>query len=557
MKPLGAMAAILLLAATQVVAATEAPRLVLQITVDGLRGDLLDRYAENFGKKGFNYLREKGVVYSNAHYLHANTETIVGHTTLATGATPAVHGMVGNVWYHADSGELGYNIEDVDAPLIPTREEKIEGVQVDPAQKRARSSGRSPRGILAPTFSDTLQIATGGQARIFGISGKDRSAVAMAGKTGTAYWYSTNTGDFQSSAYYMDKYPDWVNNWNGQRRAEKLDRTQWQLMLDGDRYRPGRKDDRPYEVDLKGYSRTFPHPFGPADHPLFFTRVLVSPEGDRLLLDFGKALIEAEQIGQDEVTDYLSMSFSATDAVNHFFGPASLENEDVVLQLDRTLAELFQFIDQRVGLKNTLVVFSADHGMAEMPEYATELGYDTGRLYSDEVLALSREISSTLFGSEELVKDFFRPYLYLDGDAINAKKLDREDVATAISIELEKKQGIGGAIPGLSITGANLSGAAAAVQRNHHPQRSGDIYIFQQPYWFMFDRGAVAGMHGSPWSYDTHVPIMFAGPGIRSARVDRLVHPIDVAPTLSALLNMSPPAAAEGTVLVEVVNPTP
>jgi predicted AlkP superfamily pyrophosphatase or phosphodiesterase len=557
MKPLGAMAAILLLAATQVVAATEAPRLVLQITVDGLRGDLLGRYAENFGKKGFNYLREKGVVYSNAHYLHANTETIVGHTTLATGATPAVHGMVGNVWYHADSGELGYNIEDVDAPLIPTREEKIEGVQVDPAQKRARSSGRSPRGILAPTFSDTLQIATGGQAKIFGISGKDRSAVAMAGKTGTAYWYSTNTGDFQSSAYYMDKYPDWVNNWNGQRRAEKLDRTQWQLMLDGDRYRPGRKDDRPYEVDLKGYSRTFPHPFGPADHPLFFTRVLVSPEGDRLLLDFGKALIEAEQIGQDEVTDYLSMSFSATDAVNHFFGPASLENEDVVLQLDRTLAELFQFIDQRVGLKNTLVVFSADHGMAEMPEYATELGYDTGRLYSDEVLALSREISSTLFGSEELVKDFFRPYLYLDGDAINAKKLDREDVATAISIELEKKQGIGGAIPGLSITGANLSGAAAAVQRNHHPQRSGDIYIFQQPYWFMFDRGAVAGMHGSPWSYDTHVPIMFAGPGIRSARVDRLVHPIDVAPTLSALLNMSPPAAAEGTVLVEVVNPTP
>jgi predicted AlkP superfamily pyrophosphatase or phosphodiesterase len=557
MKPLGAMAAILLLAATQVVAATEAPRLVLQITVDGLRGDLLDRYAENFGKKGFNYLREKGVVYSNAHYLHANTETIVGHTTLATGATPAVHGMVGNVWYHADSGELGYNIEDVDAPLIPTREEKIEGVQVDPAQKRARSSGRSPRGILAPTFSDTLQIATGGQAKIFGISGKDRSAVAMAGKTGTAYWYSTNTGDFQSSAYYMDKYPDWVNNWNEQRRAEKLGRTQWQLMLDGDRYRPGRKDDRPYEVDLKGYSRTFPHPFGPADHPLFFTRVLVSPEGDRLLLDFGKALIEAEQIGQDEVTDYLSMSFSATDAVNHFFGPASLENEDVVLQLDRTLAELFQFIDQRVGLKNTLVVFSADHGMAEMPEYATELGYDTGRLYSDEVLALSREISSTLFGSEELVKDFFRPYLYLDGDAINAKKLDREDVATAISIELEKKQGIGGAIPGLSITGANLSGAAAAVQRNHHPQRSGDIYIFQQPYWFMFDRGAVAGMHGSPWSYDTHVPIMFAGPGIRSARVDRLVHPIDVAPTLSALLNMSPPAAAEGTVLVEVVNPTP
>ena len=146
-----------------------APRLVLQITVDGLRGDLLERYADNFGKGGFNYLQDKGVVYSNAHYLHANTETIVGHTTLATGATPAVHGMIGNVWYHAGSGELGYNIEDARAPLIPTREHSMEGAQVDPAQKRARSSGRSPRGILVPTFSDTLSNSTAGKAKILGI----------------------------------------------------------------------------------------------------------------------------------------------------------------------------------------------------------------------------------------------------------------------------------------------------------------------------------------------------------------------------------------------------
>jgi arylsulfatase A-like enzyme len=534
-------------------ALAESPRLVLQITVDGLRGDLLDRYAENFVKDGFNYLRNKGVVYSNAHYLHANTETIVGHTTLATGATPAVHGMVGNVWYHADSGELGYNIEDADAPLLATREESIEGAQVDPAQLRARSSGRSPKGILAPTFSDTLALATSGQAKIFGISGKDRSAVAMAGKTGTAYWYSTNNGDFQSSTYYMDKYPGWVNNWNGQHQAKQLGGTQWQLLLDPGKYRPGRRDDRPYEVDLKGYSRTFPHPFGPADHPLFFTRVLVSPEGDRLLLDFGKRLIEAEQIGQDEITDYLSISFSATDAVNHFFGPASLENEDVVLQLDRTMADLLQFIDKKVGLKNTLIVFSADHGMAEMPEYATELGYDAGRLYGDEVLAMAREASTALFGTDELIKDFFRPYLYLDGEAIDNKGLDRNTVAQSIAIELAKKPGIGGAIPRGSIAQGNPSGPAAAVKHNHHPQRSGDVYIFQLPYWFMFDRGAVAAMHGSPWSYDSHVPIMFAGAGIKPAQVDRPVHPIDVAPTMSALLNLSPPAAAEGTVLTEVL----
>ena len=530
----------------------EAPRLVLQITVDGLRADLIDRYQENFVKNGFNYLRDKGIVYTNAHYLHANTETIVGHTTLATGATPSVHGMVGNVWYHADSGELGYNIEDAEAPLLPTRKEKIEGAQVDPAQKRARSSGRSPRGILAPTFSDTLTIATSGQAKVFGISGKDRSAVAMAGKTGTAYWYSTDSGDFQTSSYYMKSYPQWVKQWNARRKAEQLGGKEWSLLLDPGKYRPGRRDDRPYEVDLKGYGRTFPHAFGPADHPLFFTRVLVSPEGDSLLLDFGKALVEAEQVGQDNTTDYLSISFSAVDAVNHFFGPASIENEDVVLRLDRTLADLFDFIDRKVGLDNTLVVLSADHGMAEMPEYASELGYPAGRWYGDEVLASARQASKALYGKEQLVKDFFRPYLYLDGEIIKKQGLNRDAVATALAAQLAKQPGVGGAIPAAQAARGNPSGAAASVKHNHHPLRSGDIYIFQQPYWFMFDRGAVAAMHGSPWAYDTHVPIMFAGPGIKSRKVDRLIHPIDVAPTLSALLNILPPAAAEGHVLGEV-----
>ena len=539
-----------LLAASSAVAQ---PRLVLQITIDGLRGDLLNRYAVNLGERGFNYLTREGVVYTNAHYLHANTETIVGHTTLATGATPAVHGMIGNVWYHADTGELGYNIEDPDAPLIPTRENSAVGAQVDPAQLRARSSGRSPRGILVPTFSDTLKIASAGQAKIFGVSGKDRSAVAMAGKTGVAYWYSTNTGDFQSSSYYMEDYPKWVKVWNARRQAEALDGRQWELLLPPDRYRFADQDNRPYEVDLKGYGRIFPHPFGVVKHPLFFTRVLVSPEGDRLLLDFAQALMEAEEIGQDEMTDYLSISFSGVDAVNHFFGPSSLENEDMILQLDQTLSRLFSYIDTHVGLNNTLVVLSADHGMAEMPEYATELGYKTGRIYSDEVLARAREISSSLFDNPELVKDFFRPYLYLDGNSVNNAGLDRNLVASAIAAELEKEAAISGAIPSHTLGQSNATGAAASVRNNHNPQRAGDIYIFQQPYWYLFDRGPVAAMHGSPWSYDTHVPIMFAGPGIAAQQVHRRVHPIDVAPTLSALLGLAPPAAAQGSVLREVV----
>lgn len=526
------------------------PKLVLQITVDGLRADLLGRYQANFGRGGFNYLMDKGAVFTNARYLHANTETIVGHTTLATGATPSVHGMVGNVWYHADSGELGYNIEDPDAPMLPTRAQVSEGAQVDPAQLRARSKGRSPAGILAPTLADTLAISGPPGAKVFGISGKDRSAVAMAGKVGTAYWYSTDNGDFQTSGYYMQDYPDWVKAWNEQRKAENLADSTWELLHEPDKYLLADQDDRPYEVDLKGYGRVFPHNFGPPQHPLLFTRILVSPEGDRLLADFGKALIEAEQLGQDEVTDYLSVSFSSVDAVNHFFGPSSLENEDTVLRLDRTLADFLKYVDKQVGLEHTVIVLSADHGMAEMPEYATAQGHPAGRLYSDEVLDAARSIARQKFGNGALVKDFFRPYLYLDRAGLEASKLDYTQAVETLSQALEKVEGIGSAVPS---SGAAASGQAA-VAYNHHATRSGDIYIYQKPHWFLFDRGPIGVMHGSPWSYDQQVPLIFAGHGVKPGRTGRLVHPIDVAPTLAALLGLPAPAAAQGSALQEVLN---
>jgi hypothetical protein len=203
------------------------PKLVLQITVDGLRADLIDRYKDRFIDGGFNYLLDNGVVYTNAHYQHANTETIVGHTTLATGTIPAVHGMVGNVWYDRKSGEIAYNIEDPDAPMLPSRKIVKEGAQVDPSQLAARTKGRSPRAILTSTISDEIFKSSAGKAKIFGVSGKDRSAVAMAGHTGKAFWYSTDNGDFVTSQYYYQDYPNWVSDWNLQRKAEKMAGTSW------------------------------------------------------------------------------------------------------------------------------------------------------------------------------------------------------------------------------------------------------------------------------------------------------------------------------------------
>jgi predicted AlkP superfamily pyrophosphatase or phosphodiesterase len=528
-------------------------RLVLQITVDGLRGDLLDRYEKGFGEGGFRYLLKNGTVYTNAHYQHANTETIVGHTTLATGTFPSQHGMIGNVWFDREAKELAYNIEDADAPLLPTRDKVSKGENLDPAQKMSRTQGRSPRVILAPTFSDGLAAYYGGRSKIFGVSGKDRSAVSMAGHSGKAFWFSTDTGDFITSTYYYNAYPHWVRDWNAQRRAEKFAGNKWELTDDISTYLFGGQDDRPYEADLKGYGRVFPHPFGELGDKLFYTRIFVSPVNDQLLLNFSKDLLTNEKLGQDSIPDYLSISFSAVDAINHFFGPSSLENEEVVRQLDRTLADLFKFIDKTVGIKHTLIVFSADHGMAEMPEYMMELGFAAGRHDPDKIVAAANKVGKQ-FGIDGVVRFFFRPYLYLDEEKIAAAKLDKTVVDKAIESALTGYEGIALAVATSRLDVQKHGPLQKMVIRNNHESRSGDIYIIQDLYWFLFEKGPIAVMHGSLWLYDTHVPIIFVGPGIDAQIVNRLVHPVDVAPTIAVYLGISLPAALHGSPLKEVLH---
>ena len=294
----------------------------------------------------------------------------------------------------------------------------------------------------------------------------------------------------------------------------------------------------------------FPHQFASVDSGVLFTQLLVSPRGDELTLDFAKALVANEALGTGTAPDYLAISFSGVDAVNHFFGPSSLENEDVVSHLDRTLADLLAFIDKNVGLKHTLIVLSADHGMAEMPEYMAGFGLDTDRIDPQQILIAANQAGKRLFDIDNIAVNFFRPYLYLDKAAISSAGLDQQQVTRALAEVLRKIEGIALA-QGQGDSGQSLQ--AEQIRRNRHPARSGDIYIAQQPYWFLFSKGPISAMHGSPWRYDTHVPIIFAGPGLTPGEVERRVHPVDVAPTLSAVLGMSGPAAAQGQALREVL----
>jgi predicted AlkP superfamily pyrophosphatase or phosphodiesterase len=539
--------------------AADKPRLILQITVDQLRGDLPTRYYDRLGEGGFRYLWESGVVYRNAHHAHANTETIVGHATLATGAHPSAHGMIGNLWFDRETGFTTYNVEDPNYSLLTKGASVDASTEIDPTQRAARSEGRSPAAILVTTFSDELRSNTGGKAKVIGVSVKDRGAISMAGHTGTAYWFSKASGEFVTSSYYLDKYPDWVNTFNNTKPAQQFAGTSWELLHEQNSYLFGASDDREWESDIGGFGRTFPHSFGDGSSKYFTTWLTLSPPGDKLVLDFAKRALVEEQLGQDAVTDYLSVSFSSTDYVGHVFGPSSLEAEDNILRLDRTLADLLAFVDQQVGLDNTLIVLSADHGGPDTPGYLNSLNIPAGYVDPDswdKAAAIAR-IKEAFRIDGDLIAAYDHPYVYFSDAVKNNRKIDQQSLEAAVVEELSKFHGVSLAVSSSALRRGNLpdTDIYRAVVNNFNPKRSGEVFIVFEPNWFINDMEGltVASTHGSPWSYDTYVPIVFAGAGLTARTVYRSVQTVDVAATLSAYMGIKPPSGSAGTPLVEVV----
>jgi predicted AlkP superfamily pyrophosphatase or phosphodiesterase len=536
-----------------------APKLVLQITVDQLRGDLPTRYYERLGEGGFRYLMEEGVVFRNAHHPHANTETIVGHATLATGTYPSVHGMVGNLWFDRETGKVTYNVEDADYRLLTAGADVDEASEIDPTQRAANTEGRSPRAILSSTFSDELRASNGGRSKVIGVSVKDRGAISMAGHAGTAYWFSKAGGEFVTSSYYMNKYPDWVVDWNAEQHPQRYANTRWELMNDRDTYLFGDTDDRPWEADIGGFGRVFPHDYGPGDSPYYTTLLTVSPAGDELVLEFALQALAEENLGDDGITDYLSVSFSSTDYVGHLFGPSSLEAEENILRLDRTLARLLSAVDEQVGLDKTLVVLSADHGGPDTPGYLETLGIPAGYVNPDEwekEAAIDR--IKKRFGIEgDLVERYSHPYVYLAQSVKSDPDIDQAALEAAVAAELSRFKGVSLAVSSTALRRGAVPDTELyrSVLNNFHPKRSGDVFIVFEPNWFINDMEGlvVASTHGSPWRYDTWVPIVFAGAGLDHRIVERPVRTVDIAPTLSAFTRVKQPSGTRGEPLMEVL----
>jgi predicted AlkP superfamily pyrophosphatase or phosphodiesterase len=524
------------------------PRLVLQITVDQLRGDLPLRFRDRFGPGGFRWLLERGAHYPDAHFAYSDTETAVGHATLVTGANPAQHGIVSNLWYDRAVERFVYAVED-------------ERHRVVGDEAPGPHAGTSPRNLASSTVGDELKFATGGRARVFSVSGKDRAAIIPGGHTGNAFWYSRGSGRYVSSTFYYDALPAWAQAWNDARPADAFKGRSWELLRDPASYRA--RDDEPWEPQNERVSRTFPHPYGDGGDPAFYSVLGLTPACDELTLAFTKALIEGEDLGRGPVTDYLAVSFSATDYVAHVFGPGSREAEDNLLRLDRVLADLFAFLDARVGLENVLVVLSGDHGGPDAPEYVTARGLEAGRVDVEAIQkgAFQQAVRKRLGAREDLIAFYDHPWIYLNGEAVAREGLEPAKVEQVVAEEAVRLPGIHLAVTRSALLAGEVPRGElyARLMNNLHPTRSGDVYLVQEPYWFLFNEPddapfRLASIHGSPWSYDTHVPILFAGHRVRPRTVWRRVGPEDVAPTLSAYLGILVPSASVGSPLPEVLD---
>jgi predicted AlkP superfamily pyrophosphatase or phosphodiesterase len=540
--PLFLVAAIapLCLSAPNAAAQNNNPKLLVTITIDGLRGDMLPRFKDRFGSGGFKYLMDKGTFYTKAHYQQSNTITAVGHATLFTGGHPSQHGIASNDWFDRKSGKRMYCVGDDSVTMVGSDK-----------------AGSSPRNLKSSTIGDQLVLASGQKSRVFSVSIKDRGAVLPGGFKGKAFWYQKNTGDFSTSTYYYKDLPKWVKDWNGAKHADRYKTKPWELMYDQASYVHGDEDDRASETSYGELGRTFPHSMKTEKPATFYKSLRIVPYGDILTVGFAKELMNQEKLGQGSATDMLAVSLSVNDYIGHYFGPESLESEDNLLHLDKTLADFFAHIDKTVGLDKTLIVLAADHGTDDVPEYKHKIGFPAGRHQVKTLIdTVNAGLQARFKTKEEFINTFIEPNMYLKNETVAKLGLDPVEVETALADELLKVDGISmawtrndlatGKIPNNSLT--------RKVQRAFFPERSGDVYIIQDQFWYLSEWGdELAASHGTPYPYDTHVPVLFAGPGIKAQTVNRQIAPVDIVATLAVYLGTNLPSGSVGVPLDEIL----
>ncbi len=522
------------------VGAADRPALVVVLVIDGLPQEQLVKYRDLYGRGGFKRLLEDGAWFGNAHHMHAATLTAPGHAAVLSGSYPYRNGIIANEWIDRKTFEPIYNTGDAAHTYIGDETKKLDGT--------------SPARLRVTTVGDELRYSNNGQSKVIAISGKDRGAILLAGKSGTAYMYMDKSGRFATSTFYMKQHPEWHNRYYAAKPQDKWMGQSWTLLLPEAAYARSMAEGQPWHRPFVGGSRTFPFVL-PKDAS-YYPQLLRSPFGDEATLEFVRAAMEGENLGRNPagVTDILGVSLSTHDYVNHGFGPESRVSQDHLLRVDRALAAFFDYLDRRIGLDRVLVALTADHGFMNAPEYSAAAGLSGARLNNAKLITdLNAALSARFKVKGNLAPRFGYPAIPLDWDLIEKSSLNRAEVEAfaarfildfpGIAAVFTRTQLESGALPDSPLT--------AQVLKAWNRDLSGDLYIVQQPYSLF---GGQVVTHGSPYTYDTNVPLMIYGrTWIKPGKYPRAAAVADIAPTLAYLLEIRPPAASEGRVLEEIL----
>jgi predicted AlkP superfamily pyrophosphatase or phosphodiesterase len=516
------------------------PKLVVGLVVDQMRWDYLYRYQDRYGDGGFKRLLNEGFSCENTFINYLPSYTAVGHTTIFTGSIPAISGIVGNDWVDQLTGKNWYCTEDSSVQTVGTS---------------GNAGKMSPKNMLVSTITDELRLATNFKSKVVGVSIKDRAAILPAGHAANgAFWFDDASGRFITSTYYMKDLPDWAEKFNANGEPARLLDKGWNTLYPIKTYLQSTADNVSWEGRFKGENApVFPH-----DLKNIYKddrgSIRSTPFGNTLTLDFAKAAVNGYNLGNGQATDFLTVNCASTDYVGHKYGPNSIEVEDTYLRLDKDFAAFFQFLDQKVGKGNYLIFLTADHGAAHSIGFMQEHNIPADFLVSRKVTTPLNEFLNQQFGVGNLAPSFSNYHFSFDLKKINEHKLDYDAVKKAAVSFLQKQPGIQFAVDIDNIGSAPIpEPIRTKIINGYNTKRCGPVMIIPDAGWFSGSEGGTGTTHGSWNPYDTHIPLVFMGWGIKPGATNRYVRMSDISPTLAALLHIQMPNGNVGEVIGEVL----
>ncbi len=518
------------------------PKLVIGIVVDQMRYDYLTRYWDKYGERGFKKLVNEGFNCQNANYNYMPTYTGPGHASIYTGTTPENHGIIANNWYNKSLNTYTYCTEDSIVKTIGS----------------ATLSGKmSPQNLLSTTITDELKLATNNRGKVIGISIKDRGAILPAGhKADAAYWFEGgNVGKWISSSFYMEELPSWVQKINEKNNPDKYLKTKWETLYSIDSYSESIADDNKYEGVFKGEDApVFPHDLSSLrDSNYNYSLIKSTPFGNTILKELALSAIKEEGLGEDEFTDFLAVSFSSPDYIGHQYGPMSIEMEDTYLRLDKDLEEIMDYLEKSFEKNEVLIFLTADHGAVNVPQYLIDNNLPAG--YFD-LGSFKKGLNTFLkekYNTDSIVANVSNYQVFLNQKYIKSKGLNIETIENDVARFGLTQNGIAKVATAGSLRATEFADRILAnAQRGFHQARSGDVLFVLESGWI--PAGYSTGTtHGSPYSYDTHVPLLWYGAGVKKGESDKYIVIPDIAATIAALLEIQMPSACTGIPIQKVI----